>query len=1139
MAARGYELPRVDTESLGTFFCSSGDEVLSPDGVPLECPLDFEEPHPPLHTVHVPSDDDWEAPDDKAPDSFNIVTIEEDEKVPDEADAPEWSEDGDGSKSVGSVVGLWLPREVILAGLCCWCLTLAATVALCGVLAARQGSASRRTIAYGLDGVAAAGVLDAAASLRVDLAGFDDGVLVTASGSGCSVSYAFADGAVVLEGDASAGAAPWLCQPYAEVTYVLNNFSMCSEICFDDDGDDDAVGVSQAGPKFLRFMSEEAQLAAGVAVALICVSWLALPFITRMDWGDHAYYAYARRRFFLFNLCAPTSKGGQGMKVPLGIVDGLGRDNVEHLKRLATNADSLALNGSVFSAVTAVSKTVRSSVKSAYGVGSSVKTSLVKVVPLWRESKRVVTVAEKGAARAREGRDVVFAAKRFYISETDEDDFVVLVRRDAGDECVVSVSTQDNLLGARGRIHFEPLVAAPVKFEKGKHTAAVKLTTIHQKNWESILSFYVKIDDAEGRVDGRDGTVAEVRIVNDDTFPRNLDASKTGKRLWLDADRHWILRVIVFCQVIYDDLKINIPLYFRDNFLIYYCGHFVFGAVYGSMYLPWIFQRILFKSIPEKNHAEAFLLAAMGVMGECLKQRGYYAFTGSWALGRFHNLRLSRHFLSLSYLQMHDQDVGLRFRKIFTNMESCVKNTWAAMIRVMGSLIKTFVILISAVYLLPAESLWLFALICAVLVVNNLMVAVVEEGRGWPDPSCFLDMEERETLITKAIEEMLEYRVVTKSLDLANRRVANVNGAYGKWLNRRNAAWYYIDHNYWSRYWSWVLPVWVFVGASPWLVHNSSVKVADLTFMLYLTWLLGSIMTGLGDAAERLRYGVAQLDYISHTINAGVCDAEAQTKLLAASKRGVARLVDGLDGAAPAPLDDVLGRLVLDRVSTGGDAGFKDMSLEIPLGGLVYGLAADDASAFALQRAAWVLGGAVLPEAGDVFFPPELSVMLVSQSAELVKGTVMDNLRLGCGEAATSGLDDDAIWTICETLGMRKTLLRDDSTLVLKDGANVSSEDRAVVHVVQHLLCDPDLLVVYTRFCTAKLLDGLTAYVTGALLPFTTKRLRAPGANSRTVLINVPPSLAGFVDRTIHFPAPGGAPTAPTFSDTRSATVVV
>ena len=26
-----------------------------------------------------------------------------------------------------------------------------------------------------------------------------------------------------------------------------------------------------------------------------------------------------------------------------------------------------------------------------------------------------------------------------------------------------------------------------------------------------------------------------------------------------------------------------------------------------------------------------------------------------------------------------------------------------------------------------------------------------------------------------------------KSLDLANRRVANVNGAYGKWLNRRNA----------------------------------------------------------------------------------------------------------------------------------------------------------------------------------------------------------------------------------------------------------------------------------------------------------------------------------------------------------------
>ena len=115
MAARGYELPRVDTESLGTFFCSSGDEVLSPDGVPLECPLDFEEPHPPLHTVHVPSDDDWEAPDDKAPDSFNIVTIEEDEKVPDEEDAPEWSDDGDdGSKSVGSVVGLWLPREVIL-----------------------------------------------------------------------------------------------------------------------------------------------------------------------------------------------------------------------------------------------------------------------------------------------------------------------------------------------------------------------------------------------------------------------------------------------------------------------------------------------------------------------------------------------------------------------------------------------------------------------------------------------------------------------------------------------------------------------------------------------------------------------------------------------------------------------------------------------------------------------------------------------------------------------------------------------------------------------------------------------------------------------------------------------------------------
>ena len=115
-------------------------------------------------------------------------------------------------------------------------------------------------------------------------------------------------------------------------------------------------------------------------------------------------------------------------------------------------------------------------------------------------------------------------------------------------------------------------------------------------------------------------------------------------------------------------------------------------------------------------------------------------------------------------------------------------------------------------------------------------------------------------------------------------------------------------------------------------------------------------------------------------------------------------------------------------------------------------------------------------------------------------------------------------------------LLRDDNTLILKDGANLSCEDQAVVHVVQHLLCDPDLLVVYTRFCTAKLLDGLTAYVSGSLLPFTTKRLRPHGANSRTVLINVPPSLAGFVDKTIHFPTAG---TAPTFADTRSATVVV
>ena len=76
-----------------------------------------------------------------------------------------------------------------------------------------------------------------------------------------------------------------------------------------------------------------------------------------------------------------------------------------------------------------MSNTVRSSVKNVYGVGSSVKTNLVKVVPLWRESK-LVTVAEKGNGGCRVGRDVVFLAKRFYISETDEDDFVVLVRRD-------------------------------------------------------------------------------------------------------------------------------------------------------------------------------------------------------------------------------------------------------------------------------------------------------------------------------------------------------------------------------------------------------------------------------------------------------------------------------------------------------------------------------------------------------------------------------------------------------------------------------------------------------------------------------------------------------------------------------------
>eukprot|EP00633_Aureoumbra_lagunensis_P004929 CAMPEP_0197323014 /NCGR_PEP_ID=MMETSP0891-20130614/70258_1 /TAXON_ID=44058 ORGANISM="Aureoumbra lagunensis, Strain CCMP1510" /NCGR_SAMPLE_ID=MMETSP0891 /ASSEMBLY_ACC=CAM_ASM_000534 /LENGTH=447 /DNA_ID=CAMNT_0042815559 /DNA_START=2313 /DNA_END=3656 /DNA_ORIENTATION=- len=282
--------------------------------------------------------------------------------------------------------------------------------------------------------------------------------------------------------------------------------------------------------------------------------------------------------------------------------------------------------------------------------------------------------------------------------------------------------------------------------------------------------------------------------------------------------------------------------------------------------------------------------------------------------------------------------------------------------------------------------------------------------------------------------------------------------------------------------------------------------------MIYLMILLGTDLSGLDDNFERFRYGLAQLDYLGDTI------ANSEYKSFHARQLDhcyselldwEARLNNPNTTSATwdfLELRNVTGTEIPDSwmekaqagqnmihvktkrrcTSSDGEEDFIRCNARIPIRGYLCGLQSDH-DRFINIKLLWLLSGEVLPIKGHIYRPPRIRTVLIPADLDCTPSaaSLMDNLRFGCGSAEVSGLSDDVIWDLCMKLGMKTELIGSDNILT-RSSARYYQQDVALMHLAQHLLLFPDLLLINNTKCiTPTSLQALSAYAKGGLLPYT------------------------------------------------------
>ena len=137
-----------------------------------------------------------------------------------------------------------------------------------------------------------------------------------------------------------------------------------------------------------------------------------------------------------------------------------------------------------------------------------------------------------------------------------------------------------------------------------------------------------------------------------------------------------------------------------------------------------------------------------------------------------------------------------------------------------------------------------------------------------------------------------------------------------------------------------------------------------------------------------------------------------------ASPGGSAPADDDDDGGADAPSPEDLRstmRTEASRVRVSSTMG------EVRLEGIIWVTFSRTAlpSQISLMR---IIAGMVIPSGGFVYLPPFATAQFVPDHAELIPGTIAENLRWACGSADASGLSDDALFAFARALGLSDEL---------------------------------------------------------------------------------------------------------------------
>ena len=103
-----------------------------------------------------------------------------------------------------------------------------------------------------------------------------------------------------------------------------------------------------------------------------------------------------------------------------------------------------------------------------------------------------------------------------------------------------------------------------------------------------------------------------------------------------------------------------------------------------------------------------------------------------------------------------------------------------------------------------------------------------------------------------------------------------------------------------------------------------------------------------------------------------------------------------------------------------------------------------------------LLGRALLPSSGIIWYPDNLRVRLIPGEPLLFNGSLMYNLRFGNQKEHT----DDEIWELCRLVGLSEDVLYRGELQVGHNGMKIALSDRINVCLARALLSSVDLLLL-------------------------------------------------------------------------------